>query len=211
MACPFRILRLSGVSPTIPSDDLGLALVVTVRPGSATEVEAKHTVLRLCRTLSRLGILSPYLYVDYSVTNCFFHSLSRFGHDIAVEMLEGEVRAANNTDTVHINELDTALTLADVYQFGLPMLGTSIGARDNPQSCGSLGFYLNVIVGGNEYPCAVTCHDVVAPGKSCVLGFGTRPKPRAGSNQLITLFVWQITTSLPQATSLLGRRALRTT
>ncbi|KAK3943411.1 hypothetical protein QBC46DRAFT_224036, partial [Diplogelasinospora grovesii] len=53
MACPFGILRLTGISAAAQPDDLGVALVVTVRPGSTTQTEAKHVVGRLCQVLSR--------------------------------------------------------------------------------------------------------------------------------------------------------------
>jgi hypothetical protein len=53
LACPFRILRFAGISPVAEPDDLGVALVVTVRPDSTTEAQAKHVVGRLCEVLSR--------------------------------------------------------------------------------------------------------------------------------------------------------------
>jgi hypothetical protein len=80
-------------------------------------------------------------------------------------MYEAEIKTTGNANPTNVVIHGTALTLDDVYQTGVPMLGTSIGAHDNAESCGSMGFFVKVTVGDEaQQLCAVTCHHVVAPG-----------------------------------------------
>lgn len=65
----------------------------------------------------------------------------------------------------------TSLTFDNVYQPGTPMLGTSIGAHDNVESCGSLGPFVKVTLGKDEHLCGITCHHVVAPGEPSAVSF----------------------------------------
>ncbi|KAJ9150188.1 hypothetical protein NKR19_g5336 [Coniochaeta hoffmannii] len=97
--------------------------------------------------------------------------LARFGHDIAIEMISARVKTCNSNSNNKDGGRDQAgrrrvgLALDDVYQDGVPMLGTSLGPRDQPGSSGTLGFYIRLTVGEKEHQCAVTCHHVVAPDK----------------------------------------------
>jgi hypothetical protein len=93
-----------------------------------------------------------------------FVPLSRFGHDIAIEMQEGEVALAHDI-FIH----GTGLTLRDVYGGDVPMIGTSVSLKDNKDTCGTVGFYITVTIGGKEHLCGVTCHHVLAPGRSYLI------------------------------------------